>query len=209
MVAQLVDGALPGDTALVGKVVQVVENTGQTLIDVGQGKGYLIDGLTAAPGDVVQLALNGTGGIGSGAESTLVGVSLLSGSQSSAELISAGLASNTSSDSSLIGASLLSGQQNTGQLLTLGVASGDQPLTLNTPLGGTGDSSTGVVGGIVGGVVGTVQDTISGVTAVAQPAPSGGTPTPDSGNLLGGTGGAVGGLVGGVTGLLGGLGGRR
>jgi len=214
--ATLVDGVLPGETSITGRVVNVVEKTGQVLVDVGQGKGYLVDGLTAAPGDVVTLALGNHDAVG-GSASPLVGVSVASSLQPNGELLAAGIASTgPAANNGLIGVSALSDNQNQGKFLTLGVASGGELLTLApgsgtgagagagglvggvvqtlsgvlTPANGGGAPGLGDAGGLVGGVVGTV-------TGVLTPGEGSGTPTPD---------GAAGGVVGGVQGLLSNLG---
>ncbi|MBL8650974.1 MAG: hypothetical protein JNL35_11295 [Sphingopyxis sp.] len=52
LLASAVDGKLPGGTPLVGTVIGVVKATGVSLVQTGNGKQYLVDGLAAAPGQL-------------------------------------------------------------------------------------------------------------------------------------------------------------
>ncbi|MXO64586.1 hypothetical protein [Altericroceibacterium endophyticum] len=224
-IATLVDGALPGgETSIVGRVVSTVDRTGQALVDTGNGQAYLVDGLTAAPGDTVSIAL-GEATIGEPTNDSLIGVSALSNSQPDASLASVGVASGAESDSALLGVSALSESQNDGQLLTAGVASNGEFLTLESPALQQGESNA--LSNTVNGVTDTVNDVASGLT---QGASSGdglsntldgvtngleGAGSGGSGNALGdtvqgvtdGVGNTVEGLTGGSSngGLVGGL----
>ena len=97
---EVVDASTPGAIPLTGTVAKVLENTGQALVKTGKGESYLVDGLTAAPGDLVNLTVGNAGVLG------------------------------TSAQSPLIGASVLAANQQTGSLLTVGAASGGQLLTV-------------------------------------------------------------------------------
>src|SRR3546814_3879460 len=96
------------DTNLVGTVVGVVKNTGVALVQTGNGQQYLVDGLTAAPGQLVTTTIGKATALGTPGASPLIGASILS-----------------------------PGQQN-GSLLTVGVGSGGQLVTLQPGAGEIG-----------------------------------------------------------------------
>src|SRR3546814_13370526 len=106
LLASAVDSKLPGDTNLVGTVVGVVKNTGVALVQTGNGQQYLVDGLTAAPGQLVTATIGKATALGPPGASPLIGASILS-----------------------------PGQQN-GSLLTVGVGSGGPTVTLQPGAGG-------------------------------------------------------------------------
>jgi hypothetical protein len=87
---QLVDNAVPGSVPIAGTVSQVLGATGQALVDTGQGKTYLVDGLTAAVGEAVSLnVLNKNVLPGSGTQ--LIGASVLSTTQNTGTLATVGV----------------------------------------------------------------------------------------------------------------------
>lgn len=57
ILADIVDAHTPGAIPLVGTVVGVVNSTGEALIQTGNGEQYLVDGVTAAPGELVNLTV--------------------------------------------------------------------------------------------------------------------------------------------------------
>jgi len=159
ILANLVDSHTPGGIAIVGTVVNTVDAAGRTLVRTGNGQEYLVDGLTAAPGQLVNLTLGNAQVLGSANQAPVIGASVLSPTQSQ------------------------------GSALTVGVGSQGQLLTLNNNSTGgaepTGNPVQGIIGGVTGAlptgqtggtatspVTGTVQGVVQGVTG-----------------LLGGTGG--------------------
>lgn len=85
-----VDRTVPGSVPIAGTVSQVIGSTGQALVDTGQGRTYLVDGLTAAVGQAVSLnVLNRNVLPGSG--TPLVGASVLSAAQGSGSLATVGV----------------------------------------------------------------------------------------------------------------------
>ena len=183
-----VDSRLPGDTELVGTVVGVVKKTGAALVQTGQGNQYLVDGLTAAPGELITATIGKATAIGSPDASPLLGASILSPGQEAGSLLTVGVGSN-------------------GKLVTLQPGSGTGLLG---GLGSSGTGATGAVGGVVSGVTGTLAGVTGGDGGGNGGLVSGVTGT--VGQVVGGaTGGATGdgdgtgGLVSGVTGAVGGL----
>lgn len=174
ILANIVDAHTPGAIPIAGTVVGVVNATGQALIQTGNGQQYLVDGITAAPGQLVNVTVGNAQVLGS------------------------------SSQPAAIATSVLSPTQATGQALTVGVGSAGQLVTLGTGATGSGSSSGNPVQGVVDtatnllptgssqnpvqGVVGTASGLVSGAT-------TGGTPAPA--NPLGSVTGAVTGLLGG------------
>ena len=69
--ASLVDNTLPGGIPIAGTVLGVADDTGQALVQAGSGEVFLIDGLTAAPGDLITATIGGATVIGGGDESLL------------------------------------------------------------------------------------------------------------------------------------------
>ena len=156
--ADIVDDALPGATPLAGTVVGVIDATGQALVQSGQGEIYLLDGLTAAPGDLITASIGGATALGASDVDSLIGLSVLSSDQQQGSLLTVGAASG-------------------GDLVTLGVG-GDTVLGGGGALdvipassggdGGLTDIVDDTVGGILdpnseGGLLGGVEDTVDGL----------------------------------------------
>jgi hypothetical protein len=179
LLASAVDSKLPGNTNLVGTVVGVVKSTGVALVQTGNGQQYLVDGLTAAPGQLITATIGKATALGSPNASPLIGASILS-----------------------------PGQQN-GSLLTVGVGSGGQLVTLQPGTGGNllGGATGGVTGGLAGGAAGTpaalVGNVVSTATGALAQVTDGLTGTATGGTP--GEGNVVTGLVTGVTGTVGGV----
>lgn len=93
-IASVVDSALPGSTPLAGTVVGVIDQTSLTLIDAGNGDQYLVDGLTAAPGDLINVSLGQATALGSPDAQPLIDASVLSADSASGSLIGADVLSN-------------------------------------------------------------------------------------------------------------------
>ena len=127
ILANVVDSHTPGAIPLAGTVIGVVDATGQALIRTGNGQEYLVDGLTAAPGQLVNLTVGNAQVLGSANQSPLIGASVLSSTQSQ------------------------------GTALTVGVGSAGQLLTLNSDSTGGTQTSTNPVQGVVNTVTGTVS----------------------------------------------------
>lgn len=181
LLASAVDGKVPGNSNLVGTVVGVVKSTGVALVQTGSGQQYLVDGLAAAPGQLITATIGNATAIGSPTASPLIGASILS-----------------------------PGQQN-GSLLTVGVGSAGQLVTLQPGAGGNllGGATGGLTGGTTGNPSGTPVTLVSNVvsTATGALAQVGGGVTGSTGGTPGG-GAAVApvtGLVTGVTGTVGGV----
>lgn len=182
LLASAVDGKVPGNSNLVGTVVGVVKSTGVALVQTGSGQQYLIDGLTAAPGQLVTATIGKATAIGSPTASPLIGASILS-----------------------------PGQQN-GSLLTVGVGSAGQLVTLQPGTGGNllGAGTGGLTGGTTGNPAATPVTLVSNVVTTATGAlaqvgggvtggaPGGGTAVDPVTGLVTGVTGTVGGVLGGV-----------
>ncbi len=182
LLANAVDGRLPGGTNLVGTVIGVVKATGVTLVQTGSGQQFLVDGLTAAPGQLITATIGKATALGSAGASPLLGASILSPGQQSGSLLTVGVGSG-------------------GQLVTL------QPGTGGNLLGGaTGGLTGGVTGGLTGGPAGSPVALVGNVVGTAT-----GALSQVTGGVTGGTTGGgnannpVTGVVSGVTGTLGGL----
>ncbi len=135
ILADRVDSALPGSIPIAGRVVEVVANTGHALVRTGNGQEYLVDGLTAAPGALVNVSVGNARVIGAQGQSPL------------------------------IGASALSPTQTPGQTLTVGVGSGGQVLTVAGPGGNSGGAAGNVVGQVTQTVTGILQPAQNGQPA--------------------------------------------
>lgn len=171
LLASAVDGKLPGSTPLVGTVIGVVKATGVSLVQTGEGKQYLVDGLAAAPGQLVTATIG---------KATIVG---------------------SPGASPLIGASILSPGQKTGSLLTVGVGSGGQLVTLGqgngTLLGGLGSHGTGNAAGQPTALVGNLVTGVTGKLGEIKGTPAGGSNAGDT-NVVTGLTGTVTGALGGL-----------
>lgn len=178
LLASAVDGKVPGNTNLVGTVVGVVKSTGVALVQTGNGQQYLVDGLAAAPGQLITATIGKATAIGSPSASPLIGASILS-----------------------------PGQQN-GSLLTVGVGSAGQLVTLQPGTGGNllGGATGGLTGGTPGASpVGSPVTLVSNVVTTATGALGQVTNGATGGTTGSGTVDPVTGLVTGVTGTVGGV----
>lgn len=100
--AENVDSAAPGEVALIGTVIEVLDDTGQALVRTGNGEEYLVDGLATAPGDLVLLTTGESEVLGGEDDATpLIGASLLSPAQSQGELLTVGAGTSTADGSIL------------------------------------------------------------------------------------------------------------
>jgi hypothetical protein len=140
ILATLVDSHTPGGISLTGRVVGVVDATGQALIRAGNGQEYLVDGVTAATGQLVDLTVGNAHVLGSSTQSPLIGVSALSPTQS------------------------------VGDALTVGVGSQGQVLTLGTSASSGGQNASNPVSGVVAGVTGLVPSSPLPATGSTTPA---------------------------------------
>jgi hypothetical protein len=163
--ADVVDAAVPGSIPITGTVTQVVQATGQALIDAGNGQSYLVDGLTAAPGELVNITVGNAHVIGAESGQTpLIGTSVLSGTQQTGELLTVGAASNNAVLTVHPGSAI----QDTavGNVVgTVGTVIDNTVNTLaaSTPLTGGGTGGSGApLGEAVSGVVGAVAPVLSG-----------------------------------------------
>ena len=142
ILGNVVDARTPGGIPIAGRVVGVVQATGDALIRTGNGQQYLVDGLTAAPGQLVRLTVGNATVLGSPTQSPLVGASVLSPTQAQ------------------------------GNPLTVGVGSQGQPITLGTTTGGSNPTTGvvgGVTNVLNGGATqpsGAVQGVVQGVTGI-------------------------------------------
>ena len=178
LLASAVDSKVPGNANLVGTVVGVVKSTGVALVQTGSGQQYLVDGLAAAPGQLITATIGKATAIGSPNASPLIGASILS-----------------------------PGQQN-GSLLTVGVGSAGQLVTLQPGTGGNflGGVTGGLTGGATGSPTGTPVTLVSNVVTTTTGALGQVTNGLTGGTTDGGTAvDPVTGLVTGVTGTVGGV----
>lgn len=177
LLANAVDSKLPGGTNLVGTVVGVVKNTGVALVQTGNGQQYLVDGLAAAPGQLITATIGKATALGSPGASPLIGASILSPGQTSGSLLTVGVGSG-------------------GQLVTVQPGSGGNLLgTLTSPAGGA-------TGGAVGNPVALVNATVTTVTGALSQV-GGGATDGGAGGAIGSPVALVGSTVTTVTGALG------
>lgn len=126
--AQVVNGKVPATGIVTGTVTRVLDRTGQTLVNLGEGSGgggLILDGVGGKLGALVAIDL------GKG------------------QVIAAPEGSKP-----LIGLNVLAQSPTTGQLATVGAASGGKLLALN--VNGTTGGLLGTTKGVVGSTVGTV-----------------------------------------------------
>ena len=177
LLASAVDGKVPGNANLVGTVVGVVKSTGVALVQTGNGQQYLVDGLTAAPGQLITATIGKATALGSPGASPLIGASILS-----------------------------PGQQN-GSLLTVGVGSSGQLVTLQPGTGGNllGGVTGGLTGGAPGNptgtpvaLVGNIVNTATGALGQVGGGATGGTTADPVTGLVTGVTGTVAGVLGGL-----------
>lgn len=157
-----IDPNLASDNSITGTVIGVVEDTGDALIRTGEGEEYLVDGLVAAPGELITTNIGDTVLLGSEEATPLIGASVLSADQIDGNLATVGLASN-------------------GDLITLDVNLNDTTLGLDNGLtdglssgGNLGDTTSGLTDlgsggdlGTGGGDGGIVSGTASGAADVS------------------------------------------
>lgn len=93
-VARKLDRKLPGSTQIAGRVIGVVHDTGIALIQTGNGEAYLLDGLAAAPGELVTATIGEAFLLGSPEADPLIGASLLSANGQTGDLLTVGVASD-------------------------------------------------------------------------------------------------------------------
>ncbi|MBX3561257.1 MAG: hypothetical protein KF780_05535 [Sphingomonas sp.] len=172
ILAERVDAALPGAVPIAGRVVEVIANTGQALVRTGNGQDYLVDGLTAAPGALVNLSVGNARVLGAQGQSPLAGVSALSGTQNQGEGLSVGLGSD-------------------GRVLALAapVAGVGADGPVGNAVGAVTDAVAGLVAGATGGAenapASPVQGLVQSVTGALQP-PAAGPSRRPLGGILGG-----------------------
>jgi hypothetical protein len=156
ILANVVDAHAPGGIPIAGQVIKVIDATGQALIRTGNGQEYLVDGLTAAPGALVNLTIGNAQVLGTASQSPVIGASLLSPTQSQGTALTVGVGTQ-------------------GELLTLNSA-GTSGSTATNPVQGVVNTVTGVlqtsptsgtttttpVTGAVQGVVGGVTNLLGG-----------------------------------------------
>lgn len=135
--AQVVNGKLPVAGIVTGTVTRVLDRTGQTLVNLGEGSG------------TGGLILDGVGGkLGA-----LVAIDLGKG-----KVIAAPEGSKP-----LIGLNVLAQNPGTGSLATVGAASGGKLLALDVN-GALGSSGGGLLGGTTGGLVRTTKGVVQTTT---------------------------------------------
>lgn len=177
LLANAVDSKLPGGTNLVGTVVGVVKSTGVALVQTGNGQQYLVDGLAAAPGQLITATIGKATALGSPGASPLIGASILSPGQKSGSLLTVGVGSG-------------------GQLVTLQPGTGGNLLgAVTTPAGGATGNPAALVGTTVAAVTNTVGQVTGGVTGGAT---GGGGDGNAVTGLVTGVTGTVGGVLGGL-----------
>ena len=106
--AQRADASTPGGLTLTGRVVRTADNSGQALVQAGNGRQYLVDGVSAAPGSLVTFEANDPRAIGGAGDRPLIA-----------------------------GTAVSATTQQRGDALTAGAANRDQPATISSPTTGT------------------------------------------------------------------------
>ncbi|MCK5745992.1 MAG: collagen-like protein [Oricola sp.] len=91
--AHISEKSAPGAAPITGTVVDVLHNTGQSLIMTANGDAYLVDGMLAAPGTLLTATLGGATLIGDVDVETLIGASVFSAAQLEGQLVTAGVGS--------------------------------------------------------------------------------------------------------------------
>jgi hypothetical protein len=152
ILADLVDSGTPGGIPIVGTVMGVVDATGKTLVRTGNGQEYLVDGLTASTGQLVNLTLGNAQVLGSANQTPLIGASVLSPTQSQGSALTVGVGTQ-------------------GQVLTLNSNNTGGSQTASNPVQGiiggvTGALPTGQTGGTTAPATGAVQGIVQGVTGL-------------------------------------------
>jgi len=153
ILANIVDAHAPGGIPLAGTVVGVVNATGQALVQTGNGQQYLVDGLTAAPGQLINVTIGNAQVLGSSNQTALIGTSVLSPTQS-------------------VGSALTVGVGSAGELLTLNNSATGGTGSTSNPVQGVVETATGLLSGATGQTGGTptapatntVQGVVQGVT---------------------------------------------
>lgn len=166
ILANIVDANAPGAIPVAGTVIGVVDATGQALIKAGNGQQYLVDGLTAAPGQLVNVTLGNAQVLGSSNQSALIGASVLSSNQAEGSVLTVGVGAE-------------------GQLLTVNNSASGGGQTGGNPVSGVVETVSGLQSGSTGQTAGTGGQTGGGAPIVA--------PVP---NAVGGLTGLVGGGTG-------------
>lgn len=87
--AQRVNALVPGTQPVTGIVTKILDKTGQGLVDLGNGRTLLVDGLRSKVGEVVTLAVGGTN-LTNGA-TPLIGVNLLTKTPTAGSLATVGV----------------------------------------------------------------------------------------------------------------------
>jgi hypothetical protein len=111
--AERIDSRTPGGMNITGRVIRSAGAGGQALVRAGNGQDYLVDGLTAAPGQLVTVTANNARPIGS------------------------------PNQSALIAGSAFSTNQERGDAVTAGAQSGGHTTTVGTPVTGTQTTNAG------------------------------------------------------------------
>lgn len=193
---------LPAVGTVTGTVTRVLKDTGQTLVDIGQGNTLILGKAGGLVGDLLRIDLGSQTVIGAPDKSPLLGVGVLSPSGSgNLVAVSLGQALDLTANATggLLnngGTGLLNGVTGTVSNVVSGVTGGDLTggltgsvgATTTTPAGTTNAGATTAVTGTLSGVTNTVGGVVNGVTNTA------------TGILGAGTTGSNGGLLG--TGLL-------
>jgi len=133
---------VPDSTPIVGTVEKVLADTGQALVRAGDGSGYLVDGLTAAPGSAVTIAAGNATLVGTPGSNPLIGVSALSNTQTQGSLLTAGVSA-------------------AGNLVTAAGPEGTGGTLGNTVSALVPSNATGALGSATG-AVGTIADVAVG-----------------------------------------------
>ncbi|WP_428632328.1 hypothetical protein [Sphingopyxis sp.] len=183
LLANAVDGRVPGGANIVGTVIGVVKATGVSLVQTGNGQQYLVDGLTAAPGQLITATIGKATALGSFGASPLLGASILSPGQQSGSLLTVGVGS---------AGQLVTLQPGTGGNLLGGVTGG---LTGGNPGGSPVGSPVALVSNVVGTTTGALSQVTGGVTGGTI---GGGTAANPVTGVVSGVTGTVGGVLGGL-----------
>lgn len=88
--SERLDGTLTGNSSITGRVVQVMNNTGQALVRTGNGQEYLVDGLAAAPGQLVTVNAQDQRIVGNNGGQPLIAASALAPTASRGDAVTLG-----------------------------------------------------------------------------------------------------------------------
>jgi hypothetical protein len=146
--AESVNATLPPAAPVTGTVTAVLRKTGQTVVDLGQGRSMLLDSARAKLGEIVTLDLGQRKVVGAAGQSGLLGVSVLSPAAATGAIAGINVASGSQTVSAAVAPVTQIVTSVAGSGATPGVVSAVAPLA--TVAGAAGSTVSSVVSGAVG-----------------------------------------------------------